>query len=155
VGLNDAATLLIAQTTPAFHLRFLKNVPGPSNGFLREQCGVWLRGWSLASVVLAWRYPASGAQSYQPFRPGMTTPARLSGNMFLLGWAVRTLPLGTAYTVWTGIGTVVLGIWPFNEQLTAVRLGCIALILAGIIGLKATSGAPEPKPAAEKIEART
>ena len=68
-----------------------------------------------------------------------------------------TLPLGTAYTVWTGIGaigTVVLGIWLFNEPLNAVRLGCIALILAGIIGLKATSGAAEPKPAAEEIEAQ-
>jgi quaternary ammonium compound-resistance protein SugE len=53
--------------------------------------------------------------------------------------ALRTLPLGTAYAVWTGIGTVgtaVLGIMLFREPATALRLLCIALIVAGIVGLK-------------------
>lgn len=63
-------------------------------------------------------------------------------SMGLLGLAVRTLPLGTAYAVWTGIGTVgtvILGIILFNEPVTAIRLACIALILAGIVGLQVTS----------------
>jgi quaternary ammonium compound-resistance protein SugE len=59
--------------------------------------------------------------------------------MALLGLSLRTLPLGTAYAVWTGVGTVgtaVLGILLFREPATPLRLFCIALILAGIIGLK-------------------
>jgi len=59
--------------------------------------------------------------------------------MALLGVSLRTLPLGTAYAVWTGIGTVgtaVLGIVLFREPATAMRLVCIALIVAGILGLR-------------------
>jgi quaternary ammonium compound-resistance protein SugE len=61
----------------------------------------------------------------------------------LLAAAVRTLPLGTAYAVWTGIGTVgaaALGIILFGEQASAARLACIALIVVGLVGLKLTSG---------------
>ncbi|MCB5202077.1 quaternary ammonium compound efflux SMR transporter SugE [Neorhizobium sp. T786] len=60
-------------------------------------------------------------------------------SIFLLGLAVRTLPLGTAYAIWTGIGTVgtvILGIVLFAEPATAVRIGCITMIVAGIVGLK-------------------
>lgn len=60
-------------------------------------------------------------------------------SIFLLGLAVRTLPLGTAYAIWTGIGTVgtvILGIVLFAEPATAVRIGCIAMIVSGIVGLK-------------------
>ncbi len=60
-------------------------------------------------------------------------------SILLLGIAVRSLPLGTAYAVWTGIGTVgtvVLGIMLFGEPATVLRLGCIGLIVAGIAGLK-------------------
>ncbi|MBI4045380.1 MAG: QacE family quaternary ammonium compound efflux SMR transporter, partial [Devosia nanyangense] len=57
----------------------------------------------------------------------------------LLGLALRELPVGTGYAVWTGIGTVgtaVLGIYLFGEPATAARLACIALIVSGIAGLK-------------------
>ena len=66
----------------------------------------------------------------------------LIGCMGLLALALRTLPLGTAYAVWTGIGTVgtaVLGILLFREPATAMRLICIALIVAGIVGLRLAS----------------
>jgi quaternary ammonium compound-resistance protein SugE len=59
--------------------------------------------------------------------------------MGLLGLAVRTLPIGTAYAIWTGIGaagTVILGILLFKEPATVARLFCVGLILAGIVGLK-------------------
>jgi quaternary ammonium compound-resistance protein SugE len=59
--------------------------------------------------------------------------------MALLGLALKTLPIGTAYAVWTGIGavgTAVLGIWLFGEPATAMRLLCIGLIVSGIVGLK-------------------
>lgn len=61
----------------------------------------------------------------------------------LLGLAMKSLPVGTAYAVWTGIGAVgaaVLGILLFHEPVTPARIGCIALIVAGILGLRLTSG---------------
>ncbi len=60
-------------------------------------------------------------------------------SVLLLGLALKTLPVGTGYAVWTGIGTVgtaLLGIALFGEPATAARLACIGLIVAGIFGLK-------------------
>jgi quaternary ammonium compound-resistance protein SugE len=64
-------------------------------------------------------------------------------SLGLLGLALRSLPLGTAYAVWTGVGTVgtaLLGIALFGEPATAMRLACIGLIVAGIAGLKLVAG---------------
>lgn len=71
--------------------------------------------------------------------PTALTVAAMIVSIVLLGLAVRNLPMGTAYAVWTGIGTVgtvILGIVLFAEPVTAIRLGCIALIVTGIMGLK-------------------
>jgi quaternary ammonium compound-resistance protein SugE len=71
--------------------------------------------------------------------PTVLTAISLILSMGLLGWAVKTLPLGTAYAVWTGIGavgTAIVGIVVFKEPATAARLACFALIVAGILGLK-------------------
>jgi quaternary ammonium compound-resistance protein SugE len=96
---------------------------------------------------VCWAVGLKYSEGFTRLWPSVFTAITLALSMILLGWAVRTLPLGTAYTVWTGIGaigTVILGIWLFNEPVTAVRIGCIALILAGIIGLKATAGTTAP-----------
>ncbi|MCL4762456.1 MAG: quaternary ammonium compound efflux SMR transporter SugE [Burkholderiales bacterium] len=72
--------------------------------------------------------------------PSVATAAAMVVSVVLLAIAMRTLPVGTAYAVWTGIGavgTVVLGIVLFGEPATVARLACIGLILAGIVGLKA------------------
>jgi quaternary ammonium compound-resistance protein SugE len=74
-------------------------------------------------------------------RPGPTvaTVAAMVASMVLLGLAIRTLPVGTAYAVWTGIGTVgtvLLGMFLFGEPTQPIRLLFIAMIIAGIIGLK-------------------
>jgi quaternary ammonium compound-resistance protein SugE len=74
-------------------------------------------------------------------RPGPTiaTVASMVVSLGLLGIALRTLPLGTAYAIWTGIGTVgtvALGIMLFSEPADVLRLACIGLIVAGIVGLK-------------------
>lgn len=74
--------------------------------------------------------------------PSALTITAMIASMGLLGLAVRTLPLGTAYAVWTGIGTVgsvILGIVLFGEPATVVRIVCILLIIAGIVGLKLVS----------------
>ncbi|MFN3305282.1 MAG: quaternary ammonium compound efflux SMR transporter SugE [Roseateles sp.] len=74
--------------------------------------------------------------------PTAATLAAMVISVALLGVAMRTLPVGTAYAVWTGIGavgTVVLGIVLFQEPATVARLACVALIVAGIVGLKLTA----------------
>jgi quaternary ammonium compound-resistance protein SugE len=63
-------------------------------------------------------------------------------SLALLGLALKTIPVGTGYAVWTGVGaagTAILGIILFAEPATALRLGCIGLIVAGIVGLKFAS----------------
>jgi quaternary ammonium compound-resistance protein SugE len=74
--------------------------------------------------------------------PIVLTAISLVLSMGLLGWSVKTLPLGTAYAVWTGVGavgTAVVGILLFKEPATAARLVCLGLIVAGILGLKVFS----------------
>lgn len=71
--------------------------------------------------------------------PTILTIVSMIVSLGLLGLALKTLPVGTAYAIWTGIGTVgtaLLGIWLLGEPATALRLACIALIVSGIIGLK-------------------
>lgn len=74
--------------------------------------------------------------------PTTLTVISMVVSVVLLGIAVKTLPIGTAYAVWTGVGsvgTVLLGIWLLGDAATASRLLCISLIVAGIAGLKATA----------------
>lgn len=71
--------------------------------------------------------------------PSTITVALMIGSFWLLALALRSLPLGTAYAVWTGIGTVgtvILGIVLFKEPAEVLRLVCIGLILTGVVGLR-------------------
>ena len=71
--------------------------------------------------------------------PSLGTVGAIAVSMFCLSLALRAIPMGTAYAVWTGIGaagTVLLGIILFDEPRNALRLLCIGLIIAGIAGLK-------------------
>ncbi|MFN3862506.1 MAG: quaternary ammonium compound efflux SMR transporter SugE [Roseateles sp.] len=74
--------------------------------------------------------------------PTAATVAAMVISVTLLGVAMRSVPVGTAYAVWTGIGavgTVLLGIVLFQEPATVARLACVGLIVAGIVGLKLTA----------------
>lgn len=76
--------------------------------------------------------------------PSILVIAAIAASMFLLSWAARTLPIGTAYAVWVGIGALgaaTLGIFLFHEPVTPARLAFLALLVIAIIGLKATSHA--------------
>ena len=98
-------------------------------------------------MEVGWAVGLKYTDGFTRLWPTVATAAALVVSMGLLGVALRTLPLGTAYAVWTGIGTVgtaVLGIVLFREPATALRLTCIGLILAGIIGLKLASAASPP-----------
>ena len=91
---------------------------------------------------IGWAVGLKYTEGFTRLWPTLGTAAALIVSMALLGVAVRTLPLGTAYAVWTGIGTVgtaVLGIILFREPATVTRLLCMGLIVAGIAGLKITA----------------
>jgi quaternary ammonium compound-resistance protein SugE len=101
--------------------------------------------WGMLFVAgileVGWAVGLKYTRGFTELWPTVGTVVALIGSMTLLGLAVRTLPLGTAYAVWTGIGTVgtaILGIVLFQEPSTAWRLLFIGLIVAGILGLKTT-----------------
>lgn len=78
--------------------------------------------------------------------PSVATIALMALSMYLLAYAVRTIPVGTGYAVWTGIGavgTALVGIVWFKEPAHVVRLLCLFAIVAGIVGLKLTAGEAE------------
>lgn len=91
---------------------------------------------------VAWAIGLKYTDGFSKLWPSVGTAAAMLISVVLLGLAMRTLPVGTAYAVWTGIGavgTVILGIVLFGDQANAARLACVALIVAGILGLKLTS----------------
>ena len=99
----------------------------------------WLVLFVAGLLEIGWAVGLKYTEGFTRLWPTVATVVSLVGSMGLLGVALRTLPLGTAYAVWTGIGTVgtaVLGIVLFREPATAMRLVCIGLIVAGIVGLR-------------------
>lgn len=90
-------------------------------------------------LEIGWAVGLKQTAGFTRLVPSLLTIAAMVASMGLLGIAVRTLPIGTAYAVWTGIGTVgtaLLGIAIYGEAADAVRLVCIGLIVAGIAGLR-------------------
>lgn len=98
---------------------------------------IWL---GIAGVCeIAWAIGLKYTEGFSKLVPSVLTIAAMGASIGLLGIALKTLPVGTAYAVWTGIGaagTALLGMMLFNEPVTAARIGCLALIVAGIVGLK-------------------
>ena len=93
---------------------------------------------------VAWAIGLKYTEGFTKLWPSVGTLAAMALSVILLGLAMRSLPVGTAYAVWTGIGavgTVILGIVLFAEPANAARLACVGLIVAGILGLKLTSAA--------------
>jgi quaternary ammonium compound-resistance protein SugE len=104
--------------------------------------------WAILFVAglfeIGWAIGLKYTEGFTRPLPTVFTGVCLVISMGLLGSAAKTLPIGTAYAVWTGIGavgTAVLGLVLFQEPATAARLACIALIVAGIVGLKLFSPA--------------
>ena len=103
--------------------------------------------WAVLVVAglfeVGWAIGLKYTEGFTRLWPSVGTAAAMVVSVVLLGWAMRTLPVGTAYAVWTGIGaigTVALGIVLFQEPATVARLVCVGLILAGLVGLKITHG---------------
>lgn len=105
----------------------------------------WVVLFVAGLLEIGWAVGLKYTAGFTRLWPTVGTAAALIASMALLGVALRTLPLGTAYAVWTGIGTVgtaVLGIMVFREPASAMRLVCIGLIVVGILGLKLASPSP-------------
>ena len=88
---------------------------------------------------IGWAIGLKFTQGFSRLWPSIGTAAAMVVSVVLLGWAMRTLPVGTAYAVWTGIGavgTVVLGIILFDDAVSPLRVICIGFIVVGILGLK-------------------
>lgn len=99
----------------------------------------WLILLIAGLLEVAWATGLKWSDGFTRPIPAAFTAITLVASMILLAWAMRSLPLGTAYAVWTGIGavgSVILGIALFNESAHPLRLLCIALIVAGILGLR-------------------
>lgn len=91
---------------------------------------------------VAWAIGLKYTEGFTRPWPSLGTAAAMAVSFWLLALSLNTLPVGTAYAVWTGIGavgTAILGIWLFGEPRHPMRLACILLIVAGIAGLKLTS----------------
>jgi quaternary ammonium compound-resistance protein SugE len=102
--------------------------------------------WALLFVAglfeVAWAVGLKYTEGFTKPWPTALTLAAMAVSMGLLGITARSLPIGTAYAVWTGIGvfgTAVLGMYLFGESMAPLRLLCLALILTGIVGLKLTT----------------
>ena len=99
----------------------------------------WIILVAAGLLEIGWAIGLKYTEGFTRLGPTVATVAAMVVSMALLGLAVRTLPVGTAYAVWTGIGTVgtvLLGIFLFGESAEPIRLFFIAMIVAGIAGLK-------------------
>ena len=102
----------------------------------------WLHLIIAGLLEVAWAIGLKQTDGWTRLWPSVITALLMVASFFFLSLALRSLPLGTAYAIWTGIGavgTALIGIFVFGEPRTAARLVCIVLIVAGIVGLKLTS----------------
>lgn len=99
----------------------------------------WLVLLTAGLLEVGWAMGLKYSAGFTRLWPSVGTLLAMLASMGLLGLAARFLPIGTAYAVWTGIGSVgavVLGIFLFGESANAVRLVCLGLIVVGIVGLR-------------------
>jgi quaternary ammonium compound-resistance protein SugE len=99
----------------------------------------WIILFIAGLTEIGWAIGLKYTEGFTRLWPSVFTGVSMVVSIVLLGIALKTLPLGTAYAIWTGIGTVgtaILGIYLFGESAAVLRLVCIGLIVAGIVGLK-------------------
>jgi quaternary ammonium compound-resistance protein SugE len=102
----------------------------------------WLLLVIAGLLEVGWAVGLKYSQGFTKLVPSVFTVLGMIASFYFLSLALRSLPLGTAYAIWTGIGavgTVVLGIILFKEPVDFIRLICIGFIIIGIIGLKISS----------------
>lgn len=99
----------------------------------------WVYLFFAGLLEIGWAIGLKYTEGFTKLWPSLLTAGSMAASVFLLALALRELPVGTGYAVWTGIGavgTAILGIVLFSEPATAMRLASIGLIIVGIVGLK-------------------
>ncbi|MFS8038527.1 quaternary ammonium compound efflux SMR transporter SugE [Xanthobacter sp. AM11] len=99
----------------------------------------WIYLFVAGLLEIAWAIGMKQSEGFTRLGPSVFTLGTIGASLFLLSLALRGIPIGTAYAVWAGIGTVgtaVAGIVFFSESTDLLRLAAIALIAVGIVGLK-------------------
>jgi quaternary ammonium compound-resistance protein SugE len=102
----------------------------------------WIHLFVAGVFEVFWAISLKYTDGFSKLWPTVLTVAGMIASFYFLAQALKTIPVGTGYGVWTGIGaagTAILGIILFSESAAWPRLACIALIIAGIVGLKLTS----------------
>ena len=102
----------------------------------------WLVLFVAGLFEIGWAIGLKYTEGFSKLVPSVLTAVAMLISIVLLGLALKSLPVGTAYAVWTGVGavgTAILGIVLFGDPATVARLACIGLIVAGIVGLKLVS----------------
>ncbi len=103
----------------------------------------WLLLLAAGLLEVVWAIGLKYTDGFSRLLPSAVTIAAMIGSVWLLALALKSIPVGTGYAVWTGIGvigTAILGMVLFAEPATFARIACIALIVTGIFGLKLVSG---------------
>ena len=103
----------------------------------------WIQLIIAGLLEIFWAISLKYTDGFSKLWPSVLTICGMIASFYFLAQALKTIPVGTGYAIWTGIGaagTAILGIILFSELASLPRLLCIGLIVAGIIGLKATSG---------------
>src|SRR6202046_999026 len=102
----------------------------------------WLAVFAAGAFEVARGFWLEYSGGPPPFWPTLATALAILASFALMAFALRSLPFGTAYAIWTGIGaagSIVLGMVIFRETTDSVRIICLTLIVAGVVGLKLTS----------------
>lgn len=111
----------------------------------------WIQLFVAGLTEIGWAVGLKMTEGWTRFWPSVVTLALMALSYVFLSLALKSLPLGTAYAVWTGIGavgTALAGMFFFQEPRTALRFACMALIVSGIVGLKVLT--PESATEAQK-----
>lgn len=104
----------------------------------------WIYLMLAGLLEVVWAIGLKYTEGFTRLWPSVITVSAMTASIVLLAMAVKTLPIGTAYAIWTGIGAVgavILGIVLFGDSASPLRLACVALVVLGMLGLKLTGGA--------------
>ena len=99
----------------------------------------WIALFVAGLLEVLWAYAMKQSEGFSRLTPSIVTLVAMAASFGLLAWAMRSLPLGTAYTIWTGIGAVgafIVGITVLGEAITPMRIGAAVLIVSDLVLMK-------------------
>jgi quaternary ammonium compound-resistance protein SugE len=118
---------------------FYSHQAGTTLQSIRSVLVAWISLFIAGLFEIGWAIGLKYTDGFSKLWPTVWTVAAMVVSLAFLEYALRTLPVGTAYAIWVGIGavgTAIMGMWLFNESREIARIVCLMLIVAGVIGLK-------------------